>query len=55
MLRDVVAQRGPAEAIAAVGREIAAMLAELSGRKPADLVRERRAKFLEMGARSLAS
>ncbi len=48
------AQRHPEETIASVGEEIAAMLAELDGRKPADLVRDRRQKFLDMGAKGLA-
>ena len=48
------AQRAPAEAVAAVGEAIAAMLAELEGRKPAELVRDRRQKFLRMGTKSLA-
>ncbi|MFC3166533.1 MULTISPECIES: acetyl-CoA carboxylase carboxyltransferase subunit alpha [Paracoccus] len=48
------AQRDPAAAIKAVGEEIAAMLAELAGRKPADLIKDRRQKFLEMGSKSLA-
>ena len=48
------AQRDPATAIKAVGAEIAAMLADLKGRKPADLIKDRRQKFLDMGAKSLA-
>ena len=48
------AQRMPATAIAAVGKDIAAMLKDLAGRKPADLIRDRRQKFLSMGASSLA-
>ena len=48
------AQRDPRTAIAAVGTEIAAMLKELSGRKPADLIRDRREKFLNMGSTALA-
>ncbi|WEF23815.1 acetyl-CoA carboxylase carboxyltransferase subunit alpha [Paracoccus sp. S3-43] len=48
------AQRDPAAAIKAVGEEIAAMLAELNGKKPADLIRDRRQKFLAMGSKSLA-
>ncbi|SNR38963.1 acetyl-CoA carboxylase carboxyltransferase subunit alpha [Paracoccus sediminis] len=47
------AQRDPAAAIAAVGEEIAAMLADLKGRKPADLIQDRRQKFLAMGSKSL--
>ena len=49
------AQRGRAEAMAAVGKAIEAMLKELSGRKPADLIRDRRQKFLEMGSKGLAA
>ena len=49
------AQRDPAAAIKAVGEEIAAMLAELDGVKPADLIRDRRRKFLDMGSKSLAA
>ena len=47
------AQRGPIAAIEATGQEIAAMLAELKGRDPADLIRDRRQKFLRMGDRGL--
>lgn len=49
------AQRVPAEAIAKVGTEIAAMLAELEGKAPADLIADRRQKFRTMGAHSLAA
>ena len=49
------AQRDPAAAIKTVGEEIAAMLAELDGKKPADLIRDRRQKFLDMGSKSLAA
>lgn len=49
------AQRAPAEAIAAVGKDIAAMLAEMKKMKPADLVKDRREKFLAMGAKGLAA
>lgn len=48
------AQRDPAAAITSVGEEIAAMLAELDGRTPADLIKDRRQKFLDMGSKSLA-
>ncbi|MGN7868871.1 Acetyl-coenzyme A carboxylase carboxyl transferase subunit alpha [Paracoccus haematequi] len=48
------AQRDPGAAIAAVGQEIAAMLAELKGKKPAELIKDRRQKFLDMGSKSLA-
>ena len=49
------AQRGKKETIQAVEKAIAAMLKELSGKKPAELIKDRRQKFLEMGARSLAA
>ena len=49
------AQRLPAEAIAKVGTEIAAMLEDLSGKSPAELIADRRQKFLTMGAHSLAA
>ena len=49
------AQRDPAGAIAAVGQEIAAMLAELKGKKPAELIKDRRQKFLDMGSKSLVA
>jgi acetyl-CoA carboxylase carboxyl transferase subunit alpha len=49
------AQRGPKETIEAVGKGIEMMLKELSGKKPEFLVRERRQKFLDMGAKGLAA
>ncbi|MFA5580426.1 MAG: acetyl-CoA carboxylase carboxyltransferase subunit alpha [Paracoccaceae bacterium] len=49
------AQRGRAEAIAAVGEAIAAMLAELEGKKPGALLADRRKKFLDMGSKGLAA
>ena len=49
------AQRKRNEAITAVGKAIGAMLKELSGNKPADLVKERREKFLAMGTKGLAA
>ena len=48
------AQRAPTDAIASVGREIAGLLAELSEMKPAELIKDRREKFLNMGSKSLA-
>ncbi|RMC34285.1 acetyl-CoA carboxylase carboxyltransferase subunit alpha [Paracoccus alkanivorans] len=48
------AQRRPQDAIRAVGEGIAEMLKDLSGKKPADLIRDRRQKFLSMGSKSLA-
>ena len=49
------AQREPGEAIGRVGDEIARLLGELQGRKPAELIRDRRQKYLDMGARGLAA
>src|SRR5690606_39083144 len=48
------AQRAPEEAVAAVGEAIAAMLGELQGKKPAELINERRQKFLNMGSKALS-
>lgn len=48
------AQRASQDAMAAVGDAIAAMLAELDGKKPAELVKDRRQKFLHMGSKALA-
>ena len=47
------AQRDPKAAMAGVGKDIAAMLKELSGRKPAELIKDRRQKFLDMGKKGL--
>ena len=47
------AQRDPNAGIDAVGREITAMLKELTGKKPAELVKDRRQKFLDMGKKGL--
>ena len=49
------AQRAPKEAIDAVGKAIEAMLKELSGKDAKALIRDRRQKFLEMGAKGLAA
>jgi acetyl-CoA carboxylase carboxyl transferase subunit alpha len=49
------AQRGPREAIEAVGKGIEAMLQEFAGKKPDAIMKERRAKFLDMGAKGLAA
>ena len=49
------AQRAPADAVTEVGREIARLLGELKDRKPAELIRARRQKFLDMGSRGLAA
>ncbi|OWY03245.1 MULTISPECIES: acetyl-CoA carboxylase carboxyltransferase subunit alpha [Thioclava] len=49
------AQRDPKATIASVGSEISLMLAELEGKKPADLIKARRKKFLDMGAKGLSA
>jgi acetyl-CoA carboxylase carboxyl transferase subunit alpha len=49
------AQRGREETISAVGRSVQDALKELSAKKPAELVRERRQKFLDMGSKGLAA
>ncbi|MFO1202762.1 MAG: acetyl-CoA carboxylase carboxyltransferase subunit alpha [Tabrizicola sp.] len=49
------AQRSPKEAVEAVGKAIEAMLAELSGKKPEALVKDRRQKFIDMGSKGLAA
>jgi acetyl-CoA carboxylase carboxyl transferase subunit alpha len=49
------AQRSPAEAMAAVGKAVEAMLKDLGKKKPETLVKERRQKFLDMGAKGLAA
>ncbi|MES2144617.1 MAG: acetyl-CoA carboxylase carboxyltransferase subunit alpha [Pseudomonadota bacterium] len=49
------AQRGAKETIEAVGKGIDLMLKELAGKKPDVLVKERRQKFLDMGAKGLAA
>jgi acetyl-CoA carboxylase carboxyl transferase subunit alpha len=49
------AQRNPKETIEAVGKALEIMLKELSGKKPDMLIRERRAKFIEMGSKGLAA
>jgi acetyl-CoA carboxylase carboxyl transferase subunit alpha len=49
------AQRGRDEAVASVGKAISAMLKDLAGKKPADLIRDRREKFLTMGTKGLAA
>ncbi|NHF73880.1 acetyl-CoA carboxylase carboxyltransferase subunit alpha [Paracoccus xiamenensis] len=47
------AQRDPKAAMAAVGKDITAMLKEMSDKKPAELVKDRRQKFLDMGQKGL--
>ena len=49
------AQRDPTAAMAAVGQAIGAMLGELRGQKPDQLIRDRRRKFLDMGSKGLAA
>lgn len=49
------AQRHRDEVIDRVGRACAAMLSELDGSKPAELIAARRRKFIEMGTRGLAA
>ncbi len=49
------AQRDPQAAIKAVGDQIAAMLSDLSRLKPADLIKDRRQKFLAMGSKTLVA
>jgi acetyl-CoA carboxylase carboxyl transferase subunit alpha len=49
------AQRGPKEAIDAVGKGIEAMLKEFAGKKRDAVIKDRRAKFLAMGAKGLAA
>ena len=49
------AQRGSDAAIAAVGSEIALMLAEVTGRKSSDLLKDRRRKYLDLGSKGLAA
>ena len=49
------AQRGRKETIEAVGKAIETMLKELSGKKPEALIKDRRQKFLDMGAKGLAA
>jgi acetyl-CoA carboxylase carboxyl transferase subunit alpha len=49
------AQRGKRETIAAVGKVIETMLAELVGKKPDALIKDRRQKFISMGSKGLAA
>ena len=49
------AQRDRAATIAAVGSEIAFMLEEMKGKKPSELIKDRRKKFLDMGSKGLAA
>ncbi len=49
------AQRGPMDAVDAVGKAIESMLADLAGKSPEALIEDRRQKFLDMGTRGLAA
>ena len=49
------AQRGQRDTIAAVGKAIETMLAELGAMKPDALIKDRRAKFIAMGSKGLAA
>ena len=49
------AQRAPKEAIAAVGVAISAMLKDLDGKSAKAIIKDRRDKFLSMGAKGLAA
>lgn len=49
------AHRDRTAAITAVGTAIHTMLAEMDGKKPADLIKDRRQKFLNMGTQGLAA
>jgi acetyl-CoA carboxylase carboxyl transferase subunit alpha len=49
------AQRGRADTVAAVGKAIEAMLAEMAGKKRSEIIKDRRQKFLAMGSKGLAA
>jgi acetyl-CoA carboxylase carboxyl transferase subunit alpha len=49
------AQRGRADTVAAVGKAIEVMLAEMAGKKRAEIIKDRRQKFLAMGSKGLAA
>tara|TARA_R110002096_G_scaffold47539_21_gene126779 strand:+ start:694 stop:1653 length:960 start_codon:yes stop_codon:yes gene_type:complete len=49
------AQRGKRATIEAVGKAIEAMLQDLAGKSPAELIKDRRQKFLGMGSKGLAA
>ena len=49
------AHRGARTAIKSVGSAIQEMLAEMDGKKPAELIADRRRKFLDMGGKGLAA
>ena len=49
------AQRGPAETMESVGKALDTMLKDLGAKKPDTLVKDRRAKFMAIGAKGLAA
>jgi acetyl-CoA carboxylase carboxyl transferase subunit alpha len=49
------AQRGRKDTVDAVGKAIEAMLADLAGKKRAEIIKDRRQKFLDMGTKGLAA
>jgi acetyl-CoA carboxylase carboxyl transferase subunit alpha len=49
------AQRARKETITAVGKAIETMLAELTGKTPEALIKDRRKKFIDMGSKGLAA
>ncbi len=49
------AQRNKAETVAGVGAALADLLAELDGKKPGELRKARRRKYLDMGTKSLVA
>lgn len=49
------AHRNPGQAISAVGRAIEGMLKDLKNKKPDALIKDRRTKFIEIGAKGLAA
>ena len=49
------AQRGRTDTVAAVGKAIVVMLAEMAGKKRAEIIKDRRQKFLAMGSKGLAA
>ena len=49
------AQRGRSDTVAAVGKAIETMLADLAGKKRGEIIKDRRQKFLDMGAKGLAA
>jgi len=49
------AQRGRKDTVDAVGKAIEAMLAEMAGKKRAEIIKDRRQKFLAMGTKGLAA